>query len=232
MSMSFDIVSVSFAVVLVPYIMRYITEGDCSKAVDLFRNYLKIGYYSVFILTAGVLIVSNEIIPFLYSSEYLPGKNVFIIYIFDSMLKFASVHLVLAASGKTKTIMKYSIITLVSNVLLSILLFKTMGMIGPAISTLIVTTVYTLAILNQTKIILNTKWSEIFELKDIAEFLAGILAVGFISYLCKKSLLQTALPPTITMFFILGLFGTMNLLLFRNRIKIALKNINQLKLSN
>lgn len=227
----YDIIATSFATVLIPYIMRYITSHD-ERAVTLFKNYLKIGYYSVVVFGVGTIIVTNQIIPFLYSAEYLEGKAVFIIYIIDSMVKFASMHLVLVASGKTKTIMKYSLVALVCNAVLNVLLYEMMGMVGPAVSTLIVTIGYTIGILNQTRNILSTGWGELFDLKDVSLFIAGLLFTGAIATAINRFLLMTELNEYVSMFITLGFFGISNLLLCWKRIKNILKIINSLKLKD
>lgn len=227
----YDIIATSFATVLIPYIMRYITSND-SRAVLLFRNYLKIGYYSVVVFAVGTIIVTDQIIPFLYSAEYLEGRSIFIIYIFDSMLKFASMHLVLAASGKTKTIMKYSLIALICNAVFNVILYKVIGMVGPAISTLIVTTCYTIAILNQTKNILSSKWSELFDIKDILQFAIGLILTAALAFVGNRALLKTSINEYIVMFLTLAFFGVSNLLLCRKIIIGTLKNINSLKLQD
>lgn len=227
----YDIIATAFATVLIPYIMRYITSND-GRAIVLFKNYLKIGYYSVVVFGVGTIIVANQIIPFLYSPDYLVGKSVFIIYIFDSMLKFASMHLVLAASGKTKMIMKYSLISLVCNAILNISLFKAIGMVGPAIATLLVTMGYTVAMLNQTRKILNTKWEGLFDVKDIALFVTGLFLSGIVAYLINNFMLQKQINEYICMFITLCFFGITNLCFCQKRIRGALAAINSLKLEN
>ena len=144
----FDIIVVSFATVLIPYIMKYISQNQLENSILLFKNYLKIGYYTVWTFGAAVLVVTKQAICFLYSSEYLVGEPIFILYVVDSMIKFASMHLILTASGKAKLLMKYSAVSLGANTILNIIFFKIFGTVGPAISTLVVTTVYTVSILN------------------------------------------------------------------------------------
>ena len=236
----FDIISASFATVLIPYIMRYITGGD-GRSISLFKNYLKIGYYSVFIFGFGTILVTHQIIPFLYDSKYLTQTSifVFILYVIDSMLKFASVHLILVAAGKTKTIMGYSLFVLGANVILNVALFYLFGlidpsfaMVGPAVSTLIVTAGYTLAILNQTRKILNTTWNKLFDARDLFLFIGCIFAVGGATYFVKYWLLKTPLNEYIVMFISLALFAGSILILFHKRILTAIKTINSLKLSD
>ena len=236
----FDIIAASFATVLIPYIMRYITGGD-GRSISLFKNYLKIGYYSVFIFGFGTILVTHQIIPFLYDSKYLTQTSifVFILYVLDSMLKFASVHLILVAAGKTKTIMGYSLAVLGANVILNVALFYLFGlidpafaMVGPAVSTLIVTASYTLAILNQTRKMLKTTWNELFDFRDLFLFIGCIFAVGGVTYLLKYLLLKTPLHEYIVMFISLAFFAGLILLLFCKRIFAAVKTINSLKLSD
>lgn len=225
----FDVISVSFATVLIPFIMNYVSGGEKKQAVHLFRNYLKIGYYSVFVFGIGSLIVTNQIIPFLYSDEYLSGKSVFIIYIIDSMLGFASMHLILAASGQTKRIMRYSIISLGVNIFLNVILYKAIGMVGPAISTMIVTFGYTLAILNKSRLILEAEWNVIFDLPDLVRFGIILVGTGIVSYYFNKVMSGFNIHRFICMLATLIIFGSLNLLLNFKNIREVLGEINKYK---
>ena len=160
----------SFALVLIPYIYKRVFEGKREESIDLFSSYLKVGYYTVWTLGVMVLVAPESIISFLYADDYVQGKTVFIMYIFDSMLRFASIHLILTAAGKAKNVMLYSLISLGSNFVLNILLYNCLGMIGPAIATLIVAVLYMLLILNDTRKTISAGWAEIFDFKEIAWF--------------------------------------------------------------
>lgn len=226
----FDMVAVSFATVLIPYIMKYISRDDRENAVVLFQNYLKVGYYTVWILGAAVLIVNLQAINFLYSSEYLVGQKIFIIYVIDSMMKFASMHLILTASGKAKLLMAYSGAFLVANIVLNIILFHVFGIIGPAIATLLVTAGYTYLILQKSILTLNAKWSEVFDIKDIITFVIGLAATAAVFFVLNRWLLSVGMQQYIAMILAMGGFGISNLLIFRKRIQRVLKSINGLKL--
>lgn len=226
----FDIVAISFATVLIPYIMKYISRNDRSNAIVLFKNYLKIGYYSVWILGIAVLIVNQQAISFLYSSEYLLGKDVFIIYIIDSMLKFASMHLILTASGKVKLLMLYSALSLALNTVLNIVLFNLMGIVGPAIATLAVTALYTLLILRKSIITLGTKWTEVFDLSDITTFVLGLVTTAIVFCGLNHAILKIGVNQYITMMLVMSGYGIVNLLIYRKRIKFVLQLVNNLKM--
>ena len=224
-----DIVVLSFAVVLFPYIMKYVSSKEYDNVQVLFSNYLKIGYYSVWILGGAILVVPEQVISFLYSSEYLVGKTIFILYIIDSTFRFASIHLILTAYGKVKTLMYYSLIALLSNIILNIMLFYTIGIIGPAVATLIVTLIYTIAILHKTISILHYKWLDIFDICDISVFMTSLIATGVISHYINVLLLNN-INEYIAMFVSISIFCLLNMILWYKKIFIALKAVNNLKL--
>lgn len=226
----FDIIVLSFATVLIPYIMKYISQNQLESSILLFKNYLKIGYYTVWTFGVAVLVVTKQAISFLYSSEYLVGEPIFILYVVDSMIKFASMHLILTASGKAKLLMKYSAISLGANAVLNIVFFKLFGIVGPAIATLVVTTGYTVSILNKSTSILKARWKDIVDIKDVLSFAFGLVMIAATFYVINKVLLLYKLNQYIVMVLVMGGFATAILLVYRRRISRILKTINSLKL--
>lgn len=226
----FDIIVLSFATVLIPYIMKYISQNQLESSILLFKNYLKIGYYTVWTFGVAVLVVTKQAISFLYSSEYLVGEPIFILYVVDSMIKFASMHLILTASGKAKLLMKYSAMSLGANAVLNIVFFKLFGIVGPAIATLVVTTGYTVSILNKSTSILKARWKDIVDIKDVLSFAFGLVMIAATFYVINKVLLLYKLNQYIVMVLVMGGFATAILLVYRRRISRILKTINSLKL--
>lgn len=226
----FDIIVLSFATVLIPYIMKYISQNQLESSILLFKNYLKIGYYTVWTFGVAMLVVTKQAISFLYSSEYLVGEPIFILYVVDSMIKFASMHLILTASGKAKLLMKYSAISLGANAVLNIVFFKLFGIVGPAIATLVVTTGYTVSILNKSTSILKARWKDIVDIKDVLSFAFGLVMIAATFYVINKVLLLYKLNQYIVMVLVMGGFATAILLVYRRRISRILKAINSLKL--
>lgn len=225
-----DIIVSSFATVLMPYIMRYISLNKNSISIKLFKNYLCIGYYSVWTLGTAILLVTNQAISFLYSPTYLRGKSVFVIYIIDSMVKFASMHLILTASGNSKYLMKCSMVSLTANIVLNIGLYKLIGVSGPALATLIVTIAYTFVVLSKSKKILGAKWKEIFNFKEIIIFLMGLVSVGAIFFAFNQFLLKRGMQIYVAMMITILGFGIVILILYFGRVRDALMSINRMKL--
>lgn len=225
----FDIFTVSLATILMPVIITLVSTKMLDKAVGLFRTYLQAGYYSVWIFAGAVLLVTQEIIPFLYSDQYSSGAGVFVIYILDSMLRFASMHLILTATGKTKLLMTYSLVSLGMNFVLNILLYRLIGMLGPAIATLVSTFVYTLLVLHSSAKELNIGVSKLFVIKDIVSFVIKLFVTGIPLYFAKNILLGFGVNKYVLMIVIAGMFVLINFVLNLKKIKNILKQINSIK---
>lgn len=225
----FDIVSTSFAVVLIPFIMRYVSAKEHERATQLFNNYLKIGYYSVWTLGIAVLITANQVISFLYTDEYVAGRVVFIIYVFDSMLRFANMHLILTSAGQAKKLMKYSVMSLILNVILSVIFYKCMGIIGPAVATLVTACIYAFQVINESRRILKAKWIDVFDLKSLGRFSVSLIGVGLILSWINRIMLSYGANRYFAMFVAAGLCVVLIILLNRKDIRKTLVTMNSLK---
>ncbi len=225
----FDFLAVSFATVLIPYIVQYVTEGNRAMTVKLFSSYIKIGYYSVWILAAAVLIAPESMVSFLYADAYTVGTPIFILYVSDSMLRFASMHLILTAAGKSASLMLYSLISLIVNTGLNIVLYYAIGMIGPAVATLAVAVLYTFLVLRKTIGVIGGTWREIFDLREIALFFLSLAVLWAGGFLLNGFLLTLGVHKYVSMILCAVLFGIAALLLHRKKIFGVLKEINTFK---
>lgn len=226
----FDFLVVSFATVLIPYIVKYVTEGNKQQTIRLFSNYMKIGYYSVWILGMLVLTVPKTVLSFLYDEKYVVGLPIFIIYIFDSMLRFASMHLILTASSKTKVLMIYSLISLGLNVILNLGFYVLFGVVGPAIATLIVSIIYTGMIMNKTIRTIKCKWKDIFCLKEILVLVISLVTLWMVGKVGYKLLYNCGVHEYIAMIITISLTGCCALLLHFKQIMHTLKEINSFRM--
>lgn len=224
----FDIIAVSFATVLIPHIMESISSNDNERAANLFKNYIKIGYYSVWILGVSVLLTSEQAITFLYSTEYLPGKTIFILYIVDSLVRFASLHLIITSSGNSKKLMGYSIIALIVNTVLNIVLYYFMGIIGPAVATVISAVLYTILVLRTSIKILNVSWKQVFDFKKILLFILILIISSIPIIMLNKYLAKIELHYFINMLICIGLFVSFNFIVNFKEIKKSIKILNNI----
>jgi O-antigen/teichoic acid export membrane protein len=209
--------------------MRYVSGNRKEDAAKLFCNYMKIGYYSVWILGTAVLITSKQVISMLYTEEYVQGNTVFVIYVIDSMIKFASMHLILTAGGKSKTIMTYSIISLGLNLVLNILFYYLIGINGPALATLVTTALYTFMILWKSIKLIDVKWTDVFDVKDLISFALILAVTGAAFYGANYVLLHVGVHWFISMMVSAGGFCVVNLLINWKRISGTLRAVNELR---
>ena len=226
----FDFLATSFATVLIPYIVKFVTEKDKAQTIKLFSSYIKIGYYSVWILGAAVLIAPESIIRLLYAEEYTVGLNIFVIYVIDSMLRFASMHLILTAANKTRKLMSFSLLSLGLNLILNILFYYLFGMIGPAIATLIVSIVYTLLVLSETIRTINIQWKDVFNIKEVSCLLISLGILGIGARGLNSVFILEGMNRYLSMILSMFLFGCVCLALHFKKIFAVLKEINSFRL--
>lgn len=226
----FDVLVISFATVLIPYIIRYVTEGDSKNSISLFSAYLKVGYYSVWILGAAALIAPQTMISLLYADAYTTGAGIFVLYVFDSMLRFASAHLILTAANKSKLLLGYSLLSLALNFVLNIALYFAIGIEGPAVATLISSLVYAWLILHRSFKIIHARWRDIFAYKEIIWLLLTVVAGWLLAVTLNRTLLHLQIHPYIAMIISMVLFGCGMLVLHFKAIVAVLKQINTFKM--
>lgn len=226
----FDLIATSFATVLIPYIMRYVTSEDKNSMEKLLANYIRIGYYSVWTFAVSVLITSEQVIDFLYSSKYIVGKSVFILYLFDSMIRFACFHLVLTAKGHSKDIMIYSFVSLIANLLLNVVLYPILDLMGPAVATVLVTLTYTFLIIRKTILVTGIKFMHVVDWGEITRFIGELIILGILFIFIKTKLVNMGVDGVLSMFLvIIGFCSTVFAINTRN-LHGVLREFNSLKI--
>ena len=145
-------------------------------------------------------------------------------------MRFASIHLILTAAGKTKKIMGYSILSLVLNLVLNIAFYYAFGMIGPAIATLVSAAVYTFLILNSTIRLIGARWLDVFKLSELVPFVLVLGVTWCITYFLNVWLCSLGVHIYIAMIVSMAVFGLTILALFYKKIFAVLKKINSFKL--
>ena len=228
----FDIIMSSFCVVLLPYLTRYIVEEKYIQASNLYKSFLELSYITTSIFAGAAIATAPMLMRLLYSEKYLSGIVVFVIYIIVDIFRFTNMTLILSASGKTKSLMYISAFTLILNLILNLILFKFLGIIGPAISTLIVTIISGYLIQSKCIKILQSKWSKIFDFKYLCVF--GIELISFILIFSKisKWLLIKNIYYLFGLLFIGSLFSGVMLVFNFKKILYCIRDIGKYKLNN
>ena len=171
--------------VLLPHLTRQIAEKQYFKAVETYRAYLEISYISTALLAFSVLSAAPQAMELLYSEKYLSGLPVFCIYIVSDIFHFASITLILTASGKTRLLMRLGLLGLGANFLLNILLYRLLGIAGPALATLLVSLGLGVSILHYSAKELHASIRELFDCKFLLRFAAECIG-GVLLFSCIR----------------------------------------------
>lgn len=123
---------------ILPLLAVNIEMKNHSGIIKNLHIYYIVGFVSTLILGLGVLTVSRQSLEILYSEKYINGIWVYIIYIFVDIVGFAYPGMLLTVSGRSKELLIHAMIMLGVNIALNFLFLYWFGMIGPALSTLIV----------------------------------------------------------------------------------------------
>ena len=225
----FDLVTASFITVLIPIITRYIRNEEYCIAFQTFKAYLRLGYIVTWMLTFGAVVLSKDLMLFLYDEKYLPGIGVFVIYLFVDMFRFANTSLVLVAKGKTKTLMFMSIMALIANLIIDIPAYNVFGIIGPAATTLIITIILIVILLDRSSRELKNGIHNLFNWREVLLYALEVMIVGAGTYAFRKILGQLKLPSFASFIISYGLYFVILLSINRKRILDCLKEINQFK---
>lgn len=223
----FDIVMTSFTTVLVPEITRQVAAGKKEQVVGLYRSFLEFTYIATGILCCAALATAPQLMELLYSEKYLTGLTVFILYILVDLLRFTNITLLLAVAGKTQYLMFLSFGTLGANALLNVLLYRWMGLPGPALATLLVTAVSGLIILHLSARVLSSKLSRLFDLKCLSVFLTVSTALTLGLYQLQKWLMARGLHYVAVLCVTGGIYGLVMAALYGKRLLRAMKTMNQ-----
>lgn len=225
----FDLLTTSLITVLVPVLTRLINSKQFEDAQKVMKLYLQMGYVMTFIFVGGAVALAKDLLLFLYDPKYLSGLAIFIVYLFVDMIRFANVTTILSAAGKTKILMRISVSVLVANAFLNVLALKLFGIIGPAVTTLVLTLLMIMAMLHYGASEIHSSVLELFDYRDMAIIGVEILLFGFAAgRLC--SMLEVA---GISIFFRLaicyGSYAAAMLLINKTRIINCFRKLNQYK---
>ena len=220
----FEFIVTSFTAVITPLMVRLLNT-DKNSAIKVWKNYLKFGYFSTWILCFGAIVCAKELLLFLYSNTYISGLNIFIIYLFVEMFRYTYFGLILTSYGKTKFVLLSSAISLIANIILNIIFYKLIGFAGPAIASLLCTLFMGLIQLNVSCHLLNVKLFDVLDIKDMIILLIKLIFVGTIVYIFKIFAYKIFNNYVIILIGCYGIFVFINLLINKNKILLMLRNL-------
>ncbi|MPM42327.1 hypothetical protein SDC9_88992 [bioreactor metagenome] len=225
----FDMLTASLITVLVPIVTRLINQQKYDEAKNVFKLYLRIGYVLTFIFVGGAIAVSKDLMRFLYAEKFLVGLPVFIVYLFVDMIRFANVTTILSGAGKTKTLMTVSVVTMLCNAVFNVLGYKLIGMLGPALVTLILTACMTLALLHVGSKEIKTRIVDLFDFKELGIICLEICIVGTLIYFLSSFMRARSVSYVVSLITCYGIYIVILITLNYKRAIQCYRQLNQYK---
>ncbi|MEX0621771.1 MAG: oligosaccharide flippase family protein [Candidatus Woykebacteria bacterium] len=174
--------------VILPEMSREYAEGKVKHLVDIWHNSIR--KLSIVILPIFVLamVFSKEIITTLYSEKFASSVPYFRIYLLLLIVRVASYGIILQAIGKTRENLKGSVAFFTVNAVLNPVLVVFLGLIGPAIATVISTFTNVIYYIVVIKRFMKFSLRDIFPWYSVSKnffiaVLAGIVFVPIILFL-------------------------------------------------
>ena len=157
----------SVMAVLTPTFVRLYKEKKNTEILRIWHESARKIALILFPVTAFLILFAKECMIILFSSKYAESAIIFQIYLLTTPLRIVTYGAMLMAINKTKLIFRASIFALIIDTILNLLFIQWFGIIGPAISTVLV--LYFLAgyHLRNIKNGLKIKYSEVMPWKKI-----------------------------------------------------------------
>lgn len=218
----------SFCTVLQPKITLMVSGKAYEKAVQLYRVFLELAFLTTGILCVGALAAAPQLMQLLYSAKYLNGLAIFCVYILVDLFRFTNITMIQTAAGRTKQLMAVGLGAVLGNVVLNFALYSSLGVIGPAVATLITTLLIGAVMQWMNAKVLNVR---IVDFLDIPFLLRFLLEGAVVMLGCRwmRSVL-TSLGVHYLLILLLTAMSCCGMLLLCNfkRLRAAFRQINRL----
>ena len=221
-------VAASITAVLLPQLTRLLKKDKNQQAVSLWANATELSYLVICLIVAGVFTYAEDVMSLLYSEKYLPGLPVFRIYSLVLLLRCTYFGIILNAKGKTKEIFYASLASLALNVVLNPLMYWALGMIGPALATLISILVVQQWQLFRTAKLTGVSYWQVFPYKRLGVITGCNAVLACLFYGLKLVLpLERWISSLGESLILGGIWCVLYLILMRKSIKRAWNGLNQ-----
>ena len=185
------ILATSLTAVLLPRMVRLLRDGKARQAVTMWGYASNISFCFMSLIVGGFVVFAPDIMSLFYSEKYVTSGGVAVFRVYAIILLFRAIYwgIVLNATGKTKFVFYGSLLTLVCNLIGNIIACYTLGFIGPAISSLIVTLLMAMAQLAFASKIIEIEMKTIIPWKQISVYIIETCILGCVFALVRYGLL-------------------------------------------
>jgi len=166
--------------VILPEMSKVYAEGNLKELTRLWHSSIRKISLVLLPIFVIAMIFSHEIITLLYSEKFASSVPYFRIYLLLLLVRIASYGTILQAIGKTKDVFKLAIFFMTVNGVLNIILVFTLGLIGPAIATVIATFLNALAAIYVIKKHMQFSFSDALPWISVLKNLGLAVAAGIV----------------------------------------------------
>ncbi len=174
--------STSIFTVVMPHVVKRIQDNSIEEALNTWKESIRLASLIMCFFCVSFFVFAPQVISVLYSDKYLPGLSVFRIYLLTELFRLTYYGMVLNAKKRTQLILYSSIGSMIVNLVLDIVLFKLIGINGPAWATVASVAAMNMFQLVSTKKLLNVSFLELYPVSFIFKsmILNLFLAIPFV----------------------------------------------------
>lgn len=167
-----SIITISLATVALPQMSKlYNTDHDFQGVLEVWSKTTKSAAAIIFPVFWILLFYNAGYIKFIFSEKYLATTPVFIVYLFRLLLSCTVFSNILIILKKQKVIVKNMLIGIMFNITMNFLLIKIFGMLGAAISSMLMHSLLVILQLYQISKFSNYKVSHLLPFRELLKLL-------------------------------------------------------------
>lgn len=171
--------SASIVTVVMPHVVRQMQNGETREAISIWKESIKLTAMIMCFFCVSLLVFAPQVISVLYSDKYLSGVNVFRIYLLTELFRLTYYGMILNAEKKTQLILYSSIGSMIVNLILDIILYRLIGIEGPAWATVASVVAMNMFQLIYTKNHIDVSFFDIYPVAYILKCIALNIILSF-----------------------------------------------------
>lgn len=189
------ILATSLTTVLLPKFVILLDRGKSQKAIELWGCAANLSFCFMALIVGGFITFAPDIMSLFYSEKYVTSGGVLVFRIYALILIFRAIYwgIILNAMGKTQFVFYSSLLTLALNLVGNIISCYTIGFVGPAISSLLVTAVMASVQLGFSSRIIHIRLAEILPWRRITGYVTETALL-----VCFFSVIRYGLLPVMS----------------------------------
>ncbi|MAR35016.1 MAG: hypothetical protein CL714_05765 [Chloroflexi bacterium] len=161
----------SIMAVLMPEFVKLYNDKNINNLIKIWHSSIIKVAFIFFPMMCVLFIYSEEFMTLFFSSKYKSSAEIFKIYLLGLPCRITIFGIILLSLNLSTYVFKYSIYTFILNLIFNYILINQFGVVGPAISTIIVTYFIATLQLNRISKEFNCKFSAVFPWKKLIQLM-------------------------------------------------------------